>query len=257
MQNNTFFGYNSSYAIIVLDKISSTNDYSKNLLTNFKPQLPFTAIMAKNQTHGRGQRGANWETTPNQNLTVSYIYLPTNLHIEEQFQLNLIASLAIYDVIKTYIPKGLCIKWPNDIMVNNKKLGGVLIENKLSHKQIRHSIIGIGINVYTTIFAPAIEHTATSIQLENPTFELPILDLAKQIQRRLDYYDLQLKNNNTAYLWQLYGERLFRKNLVSKFIIEDKEVEAMVVDVSRKGLLLVKLNGIIKEFDLKTIKFIL
>lgn len=257
MQNNTFFGYNSPSTVIVLDKISSTNDYAKKLLSNFKPQTPFTAIMAKNQTNGRGQRGTTWNTSPYKNMTTSYIYIPEGLHPQQQFQITILSTLAIYEVLADYIPQGLSIKWPNDIMVNNKKIAGILIENKINITNITSSIIGVGINVYTTKFPSSIAQSATSIKIENPMYNITILDLVTRIQQKLAYYDNIVKNGKVDILWNLYSERLFRKNIPSKFIIDDKEVEGTILCVNEDGYILVRTEQSTNKYDLKGIKYIL
>lgn len=257
MQNNTFFGYYGPSTVIVLDKISSTNDYAKKLLSNFKPQNPFTAIMAKIQTNGRGQRGTTWNTTPYKNMTASYIYLPEELPVQQQFQITVLSSLAIYDVLTEYIPQHLSIKWPNDIMVNNKKIAGILIENKINNTNVTSSIIGVGINVFTTEFPAAIAQSATSIQIEKPEFNGTIIDLVTRIQHKLAYYDKILKNGNIATLWNLYSERLFRKNIPSKFLIDNKEIEGTILGVNQEGYLIVKTEESTNKYDLKGIKCLL
>lgn len=257
MQNNTFFGYNNPSTLIVLEKISSTNDYAKELLSNFKPQLPFTAIMAKTQTEGRGQRGTNWSTAAHENLTISYIYTPEKMLPEEQFLITLISSLAIYDILEKYIPTDLSIKWPNDIMVRNKKLGGILIENKITSTAIKSSVIGIGINVFQTHFSAPLTQRATSIRLEDFDFNLTIIELAQCIQQRLTHYDMIFQEGKTELLWELYIDRLFRKNAPSQFKIGDKDIEGTIIGVDKSGHLIVEINQNISKFDLKDIKYIL
>lgn len=105
MQNNTFFGDLLSRHTIVLHETTSTNDYLLHLLTNSTPLPEYTAIMAKTQTKGRGQRGTTWHATPFSNLTCSIYLRPEGLPIGEQFFLTVIASLAIRDTVLQYIDR--------------------------------------------------------------------------------------------------------------------------------------------------------
>lgn len=255
MQNNTFFGISQPSSLIVLDNVSSTNDYFKDLLTNFKPQLPFTAIMARNQTHGKGQRGNTWLSKPNETLTVSYLFCPKNIPPRDQFILTIISSLAVYETLKPFVNEHLAIKWPNDIMIKNKKVGGILIENKISTNAIKHSIIGIGINTYTTEFSNEIAHKSTSLKLENFDFNLTIIELARRIQKQLLYYKIQLEQEGTENLWKMYNSKLFRKDQLAKFTIENKEIQGTIKGVDYDGRLLVSIDNTINKYDLKDITY--
>jgi len=83
LQNNTFSGESLRQKLIVLDEIGSTNDYLKSKLSNFKPLPEWTAIMAKNQTMGRGQRQNSWKSEPNSNITFSFVIYPaTAFHLK-------------------------------------------------------------------------------------------------------------------------------------------------------------------------------
>ena len=93
-----------------------------------------TVLAARMQTAGRGQRGASWEAEPGKNLTFSQLFRPDRLHAARQFELSMLVSLAIADTVDDLIAHtGLSakIKWPNDIYVGDRKICGILIENKL------------------------------------------------------------------------------------------------------------------------------
>ncbi|MCI0921474.1 biotin--[acetyl-CoA-carboxylase] ligase [Sphingobacterium rhinopitheci] len=255
MQNNTFFGYSKPSSLIVLDNVSSTNDYLKQLLANFKPQLPFTAIMARQQTMGRGQRGTSWIAQPNKNLTASFLNTPKHLAIKDQFLTTITSSLAVYDSLSEFIPSNLSIKWPNDIMVNNKKIGGILIENKITSTAIKHSIIGIGINVNTTEFPIEFRKKTTSIALENFDFNLTIISLVKRIQQQLIRYEQIVADGEIDKLWNLYTDRLFRKNCIATYIINNLEIQGEILGVNTDGKLLLKVADEVHKYDLKELRY--
>jgi len=211
--------------------------------------------MAKKQTAGKGQRGTTWSSPRNENLTVSYFFSPKKLDIKDQFTVTILSSLAVYDILERFIPSQLSIKWPNDIMVKNKKIAGILIENKITSTTVKHSIIGIGINVLTAQFPDDIAHKATSIRLENFDFNLTIVEMAKLIQQRLIYYNHLLEAGQEEQLWELYSKKLFRKNIKSTFIVNEVPITGIITGVDRDGFLLINIDNNIKKYDLKNIAY--
>lgn len=255
MQNNTFFGHYQPLPIIVLEETPSTNDYSKQLLTNFKPQIDFTAIMAKHQTQGRGQRGTTWSTNPCSNMTASFLYSPKGLSIVDQFLLTIHSSLAVYDVMKELISKDIYIKWPNDIMVERRKIAGILIENKVSGHYIKSVVAGIGINVYESNFPIDIARRSTSLVLENSEINLTILDLVKRIQHRLYYYQSIFSPENRAAHLELYNKRLFLKGIMTDFVVNGATIQGQILGVESDGQLIVRHQQETKKYDLKGITY--
>ena len=133
--------------LVHLERISSTNSYIQELLSNSTPLADGSVIMADEQTHGRGQQGNFWESEPHQNLTFSIYYMPDFLNIDRQYFLSIAVCLGICDFLEKYAEKDFLVKWPNDIYYKDKKIAGILIENSLMGDKIKHSIIGIGINI--------------------------------------------------------------------------------------------------------------
>ncbi|TFG78733.1 MAG: biotin--[acetyl-CoA-carboxylase] ligase, partial [Flavobacteriales bacterium] len=137
--------------IVKLNAIDSTNCYLKGLMQT-EALEDFTVVVANQQNSGRGQMGSKWTSEPGKNLIMSVLKIFNDLPAEQQFSLNVCVSLAVFDTLKSLeIPK-LSIKWPNDILSGNLKIGGILIENSLLGTQIRSAIIGLGLNVNQTDF---------------------------------------------------------------------------------------------------------
>ena len=256
MQNNTFFEDSDSNNIFVFEELPSTNDYLKELLSKVKPLAPYTVIMAKNQTAGKGQRGNVWQTLPHQNLTASFLLSPLNLPLSKQFLLTIVSSLAVYDTLIAFTPKMVHIKWPNDILLDAKKVAGILIENKISATCSAHSIIGIGLNIYQDGFAPEIAHKTTSLILENPGLEVPVEEFAKLLQQKLKYY-MEIALAQQQELLALYNQRLFNRNLIKQYQFLDQLVEGEIVQVEMDGLLQIRIKDKIYKVDLKGISYIL
>lgn len=135
--------------LLFLHEVESTNTYAMNLLRNVN-SIEGTVVYTDNQTKGKGQRGALWASKIAQNITASIILKPYFLSIGNTFYLSKISALAVYDVLADILPSGqydIKIKWPNDILVNQNKISGILIENNFTSTNIQHSVIGIGLNV--------------------------------------------------------------------------------------------------------------
>ncbi len=137
--------------IIKLDAIDSTNSYLKKIILN-KDVSDSTIVTAKFQTKGKGQLGTNWQSEDSKNLIFSIYKKDLGIKVKDQFIISIIVSLALIKTLKKNNLPNLRIKWPNDIMSNNKKICGILIENIVKEKHVKHTIIGIGLNVNQTIF---------------------------------------------------------------------------------------------------------
>ncbi|WP_196941002.1 biotin--[acetyl-CoA-carboxylase] ligase [Sphingobacterium pedocola] len=255
MQNNTFFGHSNAQDIIVLAETTSTNDYLKQLLSNFTPLEEYTAIMAIKQTAGKGQRGTTWIDEPGESLSASFLLLPPKLTPQKQFYLTIISSLAVYDIVSTYTGTKATIKWPNDIMILNKKIGGILIENKISHAKIKYAIIGIGLNVFQTQFPKEISFKTTSLHKEKPSLQTTISSLVTEIQTKIKFYNEMLLNERYDDLLTLYNQSLFRRGVDALFTVKGTPVEARIVRVGEDGLLEVEYKQKNIKYDLKDIAY--
>lgn len=255
MQNNTFSRIYLRQNLIVLEEVTSTNDYLKQLLSNIKPLPEATAIMANRQVRGKGQRGNVWIDEPHATLALSFVLYPTELSVQQAFNLNMFVCLAIRNWISALLPQ-VQIKWPNDIYISDKKLGGVLIENQLSGGLIRSTVIGIGVNVKQQLFPAMIQDKATSFYLEKPSIAQQSLEfyassLLSSIMAYYEHTDLR----DTSYLLDRYNRTLFRRGIPASFEIAGATVIGTIQGVESNG----KLNIIIDNrkclFDLKEIRF--
>lgn len=257
LQNNTFSRLSLRQNLIVLDELSSTNDYLKELLSNIKPLREGTAIMARHQTRGRGQRGSTWLTTKDENLTFSVLLYPDNLAVEETFRLNMLICLGIQQALSQYQIEAT-VKWPNDIYVQDKKIGGILIENKLKGGLIRSSIIGIGLNVNQQSFPAAIAHKATSLRLaKQAATPFPIDEFCISILHGMMQYYQTHATHETAEILSEYNNRLYRKGIPAKFLVQGKEQIGRIVGANAQGKLAVDIEEQRLHFDLKEISFII
>lgn len=236
-------------AIIDLDTVDSTNNYAANMLKLSSPPAG-TVITAQEQTHGRGQRGSTWLAFKGDNLLASIIVYPKFLSPEETFMLSRITALAIRESLEAFTEKDVYIKWPNDILVDDKKICGILIEVNWSDFKIQSAIIGFGINVNQEKFEFP---KATSLKNLLGHY-IPISEIQKSIISYFDQWYSQLESGKSDFIKSEYQKHLFRKNQLSSFIFEDRKITATIQGVNHLGhLQLIDSDGNHLSADLKQI----
>jgi BirA family biotin operon repressor/biotin-[acetyl-CoA-carboxylase] ligase len=173
---------------------------------------------------------------------------------EQIFDLNVIVSLSVFQVLKTYNISNLRIKWPNDIMSDSKKIGGILIENIFKTDNTIVSIVGIGLNVNQTDFStlPKASSIKNSIGIS-----MDIDLLANDIRNKL-YQNMANRKINSSLFWKMYEENLFKLNIPMAF--EDAEKNrfmAIIKGVSSNGKLQLLLeDDSTNEYDIKEIQML-
>lgn len=237
--------------IIKLDAIDSTNNYMRRL--SYEEILEdYTIVTAAHQTHGRGQMGAVWSSENSKNLMFSVFKDTSKLHLEYPFLISMATSLAILRALQSFSISRLSIKWPNDILSEDKKICGILIENVIKNSHLSHTIIGVGLNVNQTEFKGLPK--ASSLKLITGQVFDPE-EILFEIVKYLKYYFKILKKGNHFDLKSDYEACLFRKDKPSTFKDHKGEFfSGYIKSVSLLGNLQVLLeDDIIKEFDLKEV----
>ena len=239
--------------LIELDVVDSTNNYTANLLLKTK-LVDRSVIMAHFQTSGRGQRGEVWESEPGKNLLFSLVLKADCLDTENYFLLSKIVAISLNEVIEDLSGKIGFIKWPNDIYMEGKKIGGILIENQWKGKYIDNAIIGVGLNINQVNFDYLQQATSLSL-LTSKTFDLH--EILHMICLKVDVYYQKLVKKQFKKIDQYYFEHLLYSNEWKYYKLEDGSlIEGMITDVKPNGLLSLQLmNGETKEFNFKEIEF--
>ncbi|MCK8491014.1 biotin--[acetyl-CoA-carboxylase] ligase [Spirosoma sp. RP8] len=236
-----------------LPSCQSTNDEASILIAQQDPAEGIL-VVTDQQTAGRGQRGNVWEAKSAQNLTFSLILKPSFLMPTEQFWLNMAISLGIYDTLKPLIGNSLRIKWPNDIYVEDQKLGGILIENILHGQGIAWSIIGIGLNVNQTEFSYP---TATSLQQQAPlpdNYDLP--GLLRSLCEKIEQRYLQLRSGQRDTIKVDYLQTLFRYQEEHPFESNGIRFRGTIIGIDAVGRLAISEGGLIRYFAFKEVAFV-
>lgn len=234
---------------IHFDKISSTNDYALSIKNHFlfKEGLIITTNFQKN---GKGQYMNSWHSEFAKNLLISIVIYP-NLSIKNKFDLNKIASLTVCELL-CYFGLNAYIKWPNDIIVNDKKICGILIENIISNNIIKKSVIGFGININQTKFKKY-NIPATSLKIINQK-SYKIKKVKKELVNHF-FNNLYLYRKK-KFEYQKYNDLIYSLNIKKKYLINGSIVEGVIRDIDHLGNLVISVLGKKKIFKEKEISYI-
>ncbi|WP_406843163.1 biotin--[acetyl-CoA-carboxylase] ligase [Flavobacterium soyae] len=239
--------------LIKLDAIDSTNDFLKSLSSQDELEN-FMVVTAENQTKGKGQMGAKWSSEKGKNLIMSVLVKDFLFDNEQVFNLSIVVSLAVLETLKSLNIPDLCIKWPNDIMSYNKKIGGILIENTLKSDGRIVSVVGIGINVNQTNFEELPRGSSLAV-ISGKTFDkndLTIL-ITEKIKEKTELW-----KTTSSVFWEDYFNSLFKKGIPMPFKnLQDKNFMGIIQGVSSIGKLQVLLeDDSVSEFEIKEIQML-
>ncbi|MDR0332184.1 MAG: biotin--[acetyl-CoA-carboxylase] ligase [Dysgonamonadaceae bacterium] len=239
--------------IIRLDEIDSTNNYLKQLV---REQLlaEGTVVIAEFQTGGRGQQGNSWFSSKGDNLLFSLLLCPKKLPANEMFFISCIASLAIERTLSGFIDN-VRIKWPNDIYWNDKKIGGILIENNLQEESVKSSVIGIGLNINEKSFPDSLPNPVSLCQITKTKH-----DKAQILYTFLhEFFVLyqQFKRSEKLEIKKEYMRNLYRTDGYYWFEDGSGKFSAKIADVLPSGHLVLKTREEEKrKYAFKEVQFV-
>jgi BirA family biotin operon repressor/biotin-[acetyl-CoA-carboxylase] ligase len=235
-----------------VDQVDSTNSMAAATLLE-KKLVEGTAITAQQQSHGRGYAGSDWQSEYGKNLLLSIVLYPVFLAPRQQFFLNQVASLAVADLFEQSISAdSVRIKWPNDVLINERKSAGILIENSVKGNLLQQSIVGLGININQQHF-PASLRQATSLSIETGQ-EYSCQELMQQLFIQIEKRYLQLKENRMEILTKDYMKRLYRVDEPSFFSTKGKEFTGIIRGLTAEGKLVVEQEGTHRVYGFKEIE---
>lgn len=237
--------------VVKLDAIDSTNDFLKQLVRESNADT-FTVVIANNQTNGKGQFGSEWHSEPGKNLTMSILLKDLLLEKSNLFDLNVLVSVAVFQVLNELQIPNIAIKWPNDIMAGGKKVAGILIENSIKSDGTITAVVGIGLNLNQVSFENL--PNASSLQCITSLNYDPE-EIAMCIRETLQFY-LSLLYESPDSLWGKYDENLFKKNESLNFVnATGNQFKGVIKKVNKDGRLeVISSTNKRSYFDLKQIQ---
>jgi BirA family biotin operon repressor/biotin-[acetyl-CoA-carboxylase] ligase len=254
LQNNIFSSLFVGQNLVTLKEVDSTNTFLKNVLANSKPLPEGTVIMAESQYAGRGQQQNKWNSEPGKNLTFSLLLNPVFLSPLNQFNLTRVISLGVAEALQTAAGSRISIKWPNDIYYNDKKLGGILIENILQGNHIKHAIAGVGLNINQEHFPDWVPNPISLKQILHKDYDLRLL--LSDICSRTEGWYLRLKAGKLDEIKAAYLSALYWYGQEKSFKAEGQVFTGAITGITEHGRLQVQQADGLHKYDFKEIEFL-
>jgi BirA family transcriptional regulator, biotin operon repressor / biotin---[acetyl-CoA-carboxylase] ligase len=233
--------------IIYLDSVASTNTYAKK--TAEESFQEGTVIIADEQTAGRGRLGRQWVSPKGKGIWMSIMLKPDILPADAP-KLTIAAAYAVSKAVLRCCQLDARIKWPNDIVANGKKLCGILTEMSAEADEIKHVILGIGINANLEYedFGTEIASIATSIRLEKGSAVSRKAIVASVLNELEEVYEVFSREGSIEPLLEEYKNKSAVLGKEIRVISKKEEIIGLAIDISEEGHLVIKLgDGTIKE----------
>lgn len=229
------------YTYIQLGTVDSTNNYAMAEIKAGRA-LHGMVYMAEHQTAGKGQRGKTWQAASGQNITLSIVLKPLTANTHQPFLCSMVVALGCYHFLQNYISDALTIKWPNDMYWENRKVGGILIENIYRGTEWQWTIAGIGININQVVFDSFLHKAVSLKQITGKHFN--ILSLSKLLCICINNTWEKWAQQGAPYIIDAYNEVLFCREKIVHFKKNTISFDAKVLGVDVMGNLMLQRNGI-------------
>lgn len=224
--------------VLYFDTIDSTNTKAQELAEKGYPSG--TLVVADKQESGKGRRGRSWVSPSGTGIFMTLMIKP-DINPNNASMLTLVAALAVAKAITSVTGEKAMIKWPNDIVVNGKKVCGILTEMNAQFDYINHIVVGIGINVHNESFPEEISQMASSLMIEagGKRFHRAQI-IAETMSYFEQYYDTFLKTQDLSALVREYDELLVNRNKSVRVLDPKEPFDGKAMGITPKGELIVE-----------------
>lgn len=223
--------------VLYFDTIDSTNTKAQELAEKGYPSG--TLVVADKQESGKGRRGRSWVSPSGTGIFMTLMIKP-DINPNNASMLTLVAALAVTKAITSVTGEEAMIKWPNDIVVNGKKVCGILTEMNAQFDYINHIVVGIGINVHNESFPEEISQMASSLMIEagGKRFHRAQI-IAETMSYFEQYYDTFLKTQDLSALVREYDKLLVNRNKSVRVLDPKEPFDGKAMGITPKGELIV------------------
>ena len=238
------------FKVIHIDETDSTNRWLRDYALS-QPEGDYV-IVSEYQTAGRGCGTNSWESERGKNLTFSLLIHPTEITADCQFRISEAVSLALCETLDGYVTdRQVSVKWPNDIYVDDCKICGMLIENRLRGRLMTDSIIGIGLNVNQREFFSDAPNPVSLVQLLG--HEVALEPLLQAFLQKLE----PMLQMDPETLGKAYRERLYRREGEHEYRDGKGLFRAKLLNVLDDGrLVLLDTEGTARIYAFKEVQFV-
>ena len=227
----------SDFHVIKFKEIDSTNNYLKN---SYKLLNNFTFVVADFQSKGKGRNDRVWSSEEGQNLMFSFLIKDQDL-LKKHSALSIISAVEVAKVLEGYQIKGVSIKWPNDVLINDKKVCGILLEGQI----LEYLVVGIGLNINQKVFPEGLRRPATSLSLETSK-DFNIDEIEQKLFSNI-VKDLSNLNENDCLDYFRNHNYLLNKRV--KVLMNDQPFIGEVIGIDDNFFLQIKTSDMLLHID--------
>lgn len=223
--------------VLYFDTIDSTNTKAQELAEKGYPSG--TLVVADKQESGKGRRGRSWVSPSGTGIFMTLMIKP-DINPNNASMLTLVAAFAVAKAITSVTGEEALIKWPNDIVVNGKKVCGILTEMNAQFDYINHIVVGIGINVHNESFPEEISQMASSLMIEAGGKRFHRAQIIAETMAYFEqYYDTFLKTQDLSALVREYDKLLVNRNKSVRVLDPKEPFDGKAMGITPKGELIV------------------
>lgn len=223
--------------ILYFDSIDSTNTKAQELAEKGYPSG--TLVVADKQIAGKGRRGRNWESPSGCGIFMTLMLKP-DINPNNASMLTLVSALAVSKALADITGKDAKIKWPNDIVIDGRKVCGILTEMSAQFDYINNIVIGIGINVNNSSFPEEISATASSLRLLSGGKKYRRAEIIEKIMEYFEkYYSIFLETEDLSALVNEYDAMLVNMKKQVKVLDPKEPFEGKAMGITKTGELIV------------------
>lgn len=237
--------------MIELKECDSTNSELERIIESGE-KIDRMAVRSDYQHNGKGMMGKVWESNKEENLLISLLYIPKELRTSGQFIISKAIALGVFNFIKSVLPnEDVKIKWPNDILVNGKKISGSLIQCSVKGEMVQYAISGVGINVNQSSFNS--NFSATSLFLVNG-IKHNLQTLTTHFLQEINFCLDRIENCAEDDINLLYHKHLHGYNEYKLYSVSGTSFEGKILEIGFDGRMhLVKRDGSSSYYEIKEI----
>ena len=229
----TWAGRNLYY----FSEIDSTNTYAKQLGKQSEPHG--TIVVAQSQSAGRGRLGRKWNSPNDGNIYMTILLRP-KFSPQKASMLTLVMAYSVAMSIREFVDTSVYIKWPNDIVMNGKKICGILTEMSAEVDDINYVVIGIGVNVMSHEFPDALQDIASSILIESGQNISETAHISSIMRNFEQAYQRFCETEDMSNIYQEYNQMLINRNRQVRILDGENGYEAYAMGIDKMGQLLIR-----------------
>lgn len=227
------------FRFLRFDSVSSTNDVARDLAVAGEPEG--LCVVATEQTAGRGRHGRSWSSPPGEGLYLSLILRP-KVNATDSALITLAAAIAVVETLRLDFETQGDIKWPNDVLVRDRKICGILVEAAIEGDRLLYAIMGIGVNIAQSSFPAQIADVATSLLIESGRQISPEDFVGAMLPRLEKWYIAALSRSDLVIArWEQLSPMCIDCRVSVEF--SEGSVEGITRGLSPTGALIVELTN--------------